>query len=111
MRRGRGKRYGTPTGAPTPQAIDPASGFKVDLDTLVRQWDGQMISRKFVDIRNPQDFVRGVKDVQTLPFARPEPPDTYIAQPILWEDGVTFITTESGGNDIYQEGVIASDTL
>lgn len=34
MRRRGGKRYGTPTGEPVPQAIDPASGFKVPLSSL-----------------------------------------------------------------------------
>jgi len=48
------------------------SGFKFPLDQLVRNWDGAMVHRRFVDKRNPQDFVRGVRDNQALPFARPE---------------------------------------
>lgn len=28
--------------------------------------------------RHPQDFVRGVKDKQTPPWVRPEPPDTFL---------------------------------
>lgn len=79
------KRYGTPTVSPEPQALDPASGFKVPLKNLVRQWDNQLIDFRFVDKRNPQDFVRGVKDNMALPYARPEPPDQFVAQNIIWQ--------------------------
>lgn len=110
MRRRQGKKYGTPTvNPPEPQAIDPASGFKVPLKNLVRQWDGQLVDARFVDIRNPQDFVRGVKDNQNLPYSRPETTDVFLAQPILWEDGA-YMTTEDG-ETIYAEGVLAGDGL
>lgn len=105
----RGKRYGTPTGCPAPQAIDPASGFKVPLSNLVRQWDNELVDYRFVDKRNPQDFVRGVKDDQSLPYARPEPPDEFVAGPIIWEAG-QFMVSEAG-NAIITEGVDPADTL
>lgn len=111
-RRGGGvppKRYGTPTVLPEPQALDPASGFKVPRKNLVRQWDNQLVDYRYVDKRNPQDFVRGVKDDQSLPYARPEQPDQFIAQPIAWESGA-FMTTERGGN-IFTEGVMPGETL
>lgn len=77
-----------PRGTPEPQAICDASGFKVPLKHLVKQWDGAMVDRRFVDKRNPQDFVRGVPDRQDLPFARPEAPDVFIdpLNPIRPED-------------------------
>lgn len=107
MRR-RGLRGGKINGAPTvnppeAQAIDPASGFKVPLSNLVRQWDNQLIDRRFVDARNPQDFVRGVKDNQGLPYSRPESPDTFIAAPLLWEDGA-FIMAQDDVDVVYSEG-------
>lgn len=107
--RRRGKRNGTPTGEPTPQAIDPASGFKVPLSNLVRQWDNELIDRRFVDKRNPQDFVRGVRDNQALPYSRPEPPDVFVAGPIIWETGA-FVTTEMG-QIVLTEGVNPVETL
>lgn len=110
MRRRGGKSFGTPTGEPVPQAIDPASGFKVPLSNLERQWDNQLIDRRFIDKRNPQDFVRGIKDDQSLPYSRPESPDVFVALPICWESGA-FLTTQSGGLDIFEEGLIPSDTL
>lgn len=103
------KRYGTPTVAPEPQAIDPASGFKVPLKNLVRQWDGQLVDYRYVDKRNPQDFVRGVKDNMALPYARPESPDVYLAINIIWQNG-DFMTTQEGGSIITQ-GVDPGDTL
>lgn len=86
---------------PEPQAIDPASGFKVPLSSLTKQWDGEMVDRRFIDRRNPQDFVRGVKDNQALPFARPETPDRFMAETLQYEDGApiylgddSLLTTE-----------------
>jgi hypothetical protein len=92
-----------------PVAIDPASGFKVPLSDLVRQWDNELIDKRFVDKRNPQDFVRGVADKQNLPYARPEPPDSFVATNIAWEDG-RFMTTETGVA-IITEGLDPGDTL
>lgn len=61
-----------------PQAICEFSGFKVPVDELVRNWDGAMVHYRFVDRRNPQDFVRGVRDDQTLKVSRPEAPDVFL---------------------------------
>lgn len=117
MRRGRkgqrynvvgGKVYGTPTiDPPEPQAIDDYSGFKVPLSKLSKDWQG--LYSVGPDKRNPQDFVRGVKDDMSLPFARPETPDVYVAQPILWEDG-SFMFTEQGAI-ILTQGIDPGDTL
>lgn len=88
-----------------PQAIDPASGFKVPHRNLVRQWDGEMVDYRFVDKRNPQDFVRGVPDSRPVPNARPEPPDVFFAGNILWEDGRPMLTED--GQPIFTEGLLA----
>lgn len=73
-------------GTPQPQAICDASGFKCNLRDLVRQWDGAMVLPRFLDKRNPQDFVRGVPDKQSLPYSRPEAPDAFIEGIIRPED-------------------------
>ena len=62
-----------------PQGICEFSGFKYPLSQLVRNWDGAMVHRSFVDKRNPQDFVRGVPDDQRVPNPRPEAPDTFLS--------------------------------
>lgn len=75
-----------PLYSPGPNAICDASGFKVKLTNLVKQWDGAMVDARFVDRRNPQDFVRGVPDRSNLPFARPESPDVFLSSPVRPED-------------------------
>lgn len=101
------KRYGTPTQLAQPQAIDDWSGFKVNLGDLKRQWDGHYTVDP--DIRNPQDYLRGIKDDMTLPYARPESPNTYVAINIAWEDGA--LMTAENGNALLTEGVSPGETL
>ena len=69
-------------------AICEASGFKCYADQLVRQWDGAMVLPQFCDIRNPQDFVTGVRE-RTPTFARPEAPDVFInsSNDLIWDQG------------------------
>lgn len=73
-------------GRPEPQAIDDMSGFKVPASSLVRQWDGMMTQPRFCEKRNPQDFVTGVRDNQTLRVARPEAPDVFLTSPVTPDD-------------------------
>lgn len=101
------KREGTPTQQPTPQGIDDWSGFKVNLSDLKRQWDGHLTVDP--DIRNPQDYLRGIKDDMTLPYARPESPNSFIAINIAWETGA-IMTSEAGGV-LLTEGVNPEETL
>lgn len=106
MRRRRSSEAGrTDPADGKPVAIDPASGFKVSLSALEKQWDGELIDYRFIDRRNPQDFVRGVPDNQALPYARPEPPDEFIATNLLTEEGFP-IDTEQGNSVILTEGPV-----
>ncbi len=109
MRR-RGKdRYGISTAnPPVPVGIDDYTGFKVPLSSLRKDWAGLMTVDP--DVRNFQDFVRGVKDRQNLPYARPEAPDIFVALPLLWENGV-IMTTQSGSGVLLGAGIDAADTL
>ena len=67
-------------------AICDASGFKCYADQLVRQWDGAMVLPRFLDKRNPQDFVTGVPDNQTPRFTRPESTDVFLSARVLPSD-------------------------
>ena len=89
------KRRRIPTSDRGARALDPASGFKIYNEDLVRQWDNEFVDYRFVDERNPQDFVRGIPDRQVVPNARPEPPDVYIVEQICLENG-TPICFENG---------------
>lgn len=41
------------------------------------QWDGLYVCGRCYDPRNPQDFVRGVKDDQSVPVSRPDTTPTF----------------------------------
>lgn len=71
---------------PEQQALCDASGFKYPISQLVRQWDGAMVHRSFLDKRNPQDFVTGVRDNSAPRLSRPEAPDVFIATPVTPDD-------------------------
>ena len=45
---------------------------------LTQRWDGLMCCRNDWEIRQPQDFVRGVPDTQITPWSRPEPNNQFI---------------------------------
>lgn len=90
-----------------PKAIDPASGFEVRLSDLVKQYDGELVARRFVDRQNPQDFATGATDNMALPYSRPEPPDRFMAFNILWEDGYTPILEENGSAILSQGEVVS----
>ena len=57
--------------------ICDASGFKFPLRELVRQWDGMLVHPRFLDKRNPQDFVRTPRE-STLPYTSPEGADSFV---------------------------------
>lgn len=45
-------------------------GFKYKFSDLKKQWDDLIVCRKCFEHRHPQDFVRGVKDNQSVPESR-----------------------------------------
>jgi hypothetical protein len=67
-------------------ALCDASGFKCYADELVRQWDGAMVLPRFLDTRNPQDFVTGVPDNRPPLITRPEPADVFLSSTVLASD-------------------------
>lgn len=62
-------------------------GFKKKRGEVKLEWDNLLVCKDTCwEIRQPQDFVRGVPDPQTVPIARPEAPDQFITSPVLPED-------------------------
>lgn len=56
------------------------SGFKVKASDTRKEWNGLIVRKEDWEPRQPQDFVRGRPDRQTVPDARPGPSDdTFIA--------------------------------
>ena len=61
-------------------------GRKYKESELQLRWDGMMVCPKDWEPRQPQDFVRGVADVQAPPWARPEQSDSFL---YLYTENVT----------------------
>jgi hypothetical protein len=88
-------------------------GRKFKASQLVQRWDGLMCCDDDWEIRQPQDFVRGVADTQIAPWLRPEPSDSFIpihftppADPIL----VTSNNTLTLNVLIYTSSLTAIDS-
>lgn len=62
------------------------SGFKVKASETRLQWDGLIVRKESFDSRHPQDFVKGKRDNQTVPRARPEGTDTFLGPTDVTED-------------------------
>lgn len=67
-------------------AICDISGFEGKASEFALRWDGLRVLRRFWEPRQPQDFVRGVKDDPTVPWSRPETADVFITTPVTPED-------------------------
>lgn len=52
-------------------------GKKYKSSQMMKQWDGLITCKRCYDPRNPQDFVRGVQDNQSVPIARPDSDPTF----------------------------------
>lgn len=71
-------------------------GRKEKSSKAMKTWDNFRVCQRHKEVRNPQDFVRGVKDNQTVPWSRPEAPDTFVVSNfrLLLEDGVSALLQE-----------------
>jgi hypothetical protein len=57
--------------------ICDACGHKYKFSQLKLRWDGLYVCSYDWEIRQPQDYVKGVKDNQSVPVSRPQSPDTF----------------------------------
>ena len=60
-------------------ALCDVCGRKYKASNLKKRWDGLMCCDDDWEIRQPQDFVRGIADTQIAPWLRSEPSDSFIA--------------------------------
>ena len=60
-------------------AICDGCGFKFKASQLRRRWDNMMVCEDDWEQRHPQDFLKGQKDKQAVPWTRPEGEDTFVA--------------------------------
>ena len=66
-------------------------GFKFKNTDIRVQWDGLQVCKGCWEVRQPQDFVRGVKDSQQVPIARVDASPTFT-------DTATSLTPTEGGS-------------
>lgn len=59
-------------------ALCDVCGRKYKASKLKQRWDGLMCCSDDFEIRQPQDFVRGIADVMKTPWSRPEPSNYFI---------------------------------
>ncbi len=67
-----------------------------------QRWDGFVVCSDDWEPRHPQDFLRTRQDKISVPFSRPEPPDTFVSVgyiTIYVEDG--YVETQNG--ELYVE--------
>lgn len=53
-------------------------GRKRKASMLRRHWQGYYVCPEHWEARHPQDFVRGVQDIQTPPWTQPMPADQFV---------------------------------
>lgn len=56
------------------------TGFAIRAERTQKEWNNLIVSDQVWEARQPQDFVRGVNDDQTVPNARPRQPNVYIGE-------------------------------
>lgn len=54
------------------------TGFRLPNTMIVREWDNYMVWDKVYEPRQPQDYLRGIKDNMTVPIARPMVEPTFL---------------------------------
>lgn len=55
-------------------------GFKYRASETRMRWDKMRVCTKDWEPRHPQDSVRGRRDKQSVPHARPDPPDKFLSE-------------------------------
>jgi hypothetical protein len=54
------------------------TGFATRAEHTSTEWNNLIVRESVYERRHPQDFVKGVQDNQTVPFARPRQPNVFV---------------------------------
>lgn len=73
-------------------AVCSMCGFKRKASSMVKNWQGFYRCPEHNEARQPQDFVRGEQDVQTVPWAQPP---THIYVEVCTFDGISAVPGEA----------------
>lgn len=92
---------------------DDRSGFTRRAEDTKAEWNELIVGKDLWEARQPQDFVRGVPDDQTVPSPRPVPPpvftgplSTTLAAPALIGDTFLALAATNGFSPGGNVGVI-----
>jgi hypothetical protein len=82
--------------------ICDACGRKFKEFDLRLRWDGLMVCSGDWEVRQPQDYVRGVADIQAPPYVRPEQRDSFlfVCTPITTQAIADYGTADCARADI-----------
>ncbi len=67
-------------------AICDRCGEKYKASKLQLEWDNLFVCKRCFEVRHPQDFVRGIRDDQTVPIARLQGSPKFITEEVKPED-------------------------
>ncbi len=56
------------------------TGFRVKAFEALKEWNGLFVRRESFEERQPLDFLRGVRDDQSVPISRPEGADRFLTK-------------------------------
>lgn len=54
------------------------TGFATRAERTQREWQGLIVRKEVWEARQPQDFVKGVADIQTVPYPRPRQTNVFV---------------------------------
>jgi hypothetical protein len=61
-------------------------GFKYKASDCRMQWDNLLACRECYEERNPQDFVKGIRDYQKVSIPRPDVEPRFITETVTPDD-------------------------
>ena len=70
---------------------------------MFKQWQGYWVCREHWEPRQPQDYVRGVVDNPTPPWAQPQPEDFYVFGAYLLTENSIMDSWDADYNNILTE--------
>lgn len=108
--------------------VDDFSGFPQRAENTKQLWTGLIVDSSLWESRNAQDFVKGVKDDQSVPKPRPLPPNIFDgpsyyslvdaigpgSEAILLTEADEYILLENGVEYLFggfDENTLALDTV
>lgn len=85
------------------------TGFATRSERTRMEWNNLIVKDQVWEARQPQDFVKGVDDNQTVPYARPRQPNVFLgsgvnAQFEVYGDLPTGVTFNVQGGQIMVTG-------